>query len=94
MSTLLRVAKFLVFTFNRLLASIIGFFFFFFFADSKFCSNGGTKRNVYIIVGVAIGALFLLLFIAGILWWKGCLWRKRGRKEGAGYSRCLIFKFI
>ncbi|KAK4589499.1 hypothetical protein RGQ29_020176 [Quercus rubra] len=50
-------------------------------SDSKFCSNGGTKRNVYIIAGVAVGALFLLLFIVGILWWKGCLWRKKGRKE-------------
>uniref|UniRef100_A0A7N2LPF2 non-specific serine/threonine protein kinase n=1 Tax=Quercus lobata TaxID=97700 RepID=A0A7N2LPF2_QUELO len=50
-------------------------------SDSKFCSNGGTKRNVYIIAGVSVGALFLLLFIVGILWWKGCLWRKKGRKE-------------
>ncbi|KAL4627265.1 hypothetical protein ACB092_05G155900 [Castanea dentata] len=50
-------------------------------SDSKFCSNGGTKRNVYIIAGVAVGALFLLLFIVGILWWKGYLWRKKGRKE-------------
>ncbi|XP_075664962.1 putative LRR receptor-like serine/threonine-protein kinase RFK1 isoform X7 [Castanea sativa] len=50
-------------------------------SDSKFCSNGGTKRNVYIIAGVAVGALFLILFIVGILWWKGCLWRKKGRKE-------------
>ncbi|KAM4101012.1 hypothetical protein ACJW30_05G111600 [Castanea mollissima] len=50
-------------------------------SDSKFCSNGGTKQNVYIIAGVAVGALFLILFIVGILWWKGCLWRKKGRKE-------------
>ncbi|KAM3700616.1 hypothetical protein ACJW31_05G112400, partial [Castanea mollissima] len=30
---------------------------------------------------VSVGALFLILFIVGILWWKGCLWRKKGRKE-------------
>ncbi|KAF5475300.1 hypothetical protein F2P56_007116 [Juglans regia] len=48
----------------------------------KLCPNGGTNRTVYIIVGVAIGALCLLLFLGGILWWKGCLRRKRrGKKD-------------
>ncbi|XP_062160747.1 probable LRR receptor-like serine/threonine-protein kinase RFK1 [Alnus glutinosa] len=49
-------------------------------SDFKLCPNGGTKQTVHIIVGVAIGAVCLLLFLVGILWWKGCLWRKRGRK--------------
>ncbi|XP_041023582.1 probable LRR receptor-like serine/threonine-protein kinase RFK1 isoform X1 [Juglans microcarpa x Juglans regia] len=51
-------------------------------SDFKLCRNGGTNRTVYIIVGVAIGALCLLLFLGGILWWKGCLLRKRrGKKD-------------
>ncbi|XP_059435615.1 probable LRR receptor-like serine/threonine-protein kinase RFK1 isoform X3 [Corylus avellana] len=52
-------------------------------SDFKLCPNGRTTRTkqiVHIIVGVVIGVVCLLLFLVGILWRKGYLWRTRGRK--------------
>jgi hypothetical protein len=70
--------------------NIIGLFCF--WTDFKLCPNGQTKQTVHIIVGVVIGAVCLLLFLVGILWWKGCLWRTRGRKTGTGSIDCLILR--
>ncbi|XP_020418358.1 probable LRR receptor-like serine/threonine-protein kinase RFK1 isoform X2 [Prunus persica] len=51
-------------------------------ADLKPCTNGGNARTIYIVAGVAVGALCLTLFILAILWWKGLLRGKRGRQKG------------
>ncbi|XP_034212565.1 probable LRR receptor-like serine/threonine-protein kinase RFK1 isoform X3 [Prunus dulcis] len=48
----------------------------------KPCTNGGNARTIYIVAGVAVGALCLTLFILAILWWKGLLRGKRGRQKG------------
>ena len=62
-------------------------------ADSKFCSNGGTKRNVYIIAGVAVGALFFLLFIVGNPLLERLFVEKEGDKR-VGCLERLILKLI
>ncbi|KAM1796575.1 hypothetical protein ACFX11_036800 [Malus domestica] len=50
-------------------------------SDSRDCSNGGKKRTAHIVTGVVVGAFLLVFIILGILWWKGYLPCKRGRKK-------------
>ncbi|XP_028764706.1 probable LRR receptor-like serine/threonine-protein kinase RFK1 [Neltuma alba] len=42
-----------------------------FFSDSRPCSNGG-KNGVNKFIAIGSAALCLVLFMAGIIWWKGC----------------------
>ncbi|CAL8147439.1 unnamed protein product [Prunus armeniaca] len=51
-------------------------------SNLKPCTNGGNARTIYIVAGVAVGALCLTLFILAILWWKGFLRGKGGRQKG------------
>ncbi|XP_021830204.1 probable LRR receptor-like serine/threonine-protein kinase RFK1 isoform X2 [Prunus avium] len=50
-------------------------------SDSKDCSNGESKGTTHIVVGAVVGAFGLVFVILGILWWKGCMSGKRGRKK-------------
>ncbi|XP_050107984.1 probable LRR receptor-like serine/threonine-protein kinase RFK1 isoform X5 [Malus sylvestris] len=50
-------------------------------SDSRDCSSGGKKGTTHIVAGVVVGAFLLVFVILGILWWKGYLACKRGRKK-------------
>ncbi|XP_070663114.1 probable LRR receptor-like serine/threonine-protein kinase RFK1 isoform X5 [Malus domestica] len=50
-------------------------------SDSRDCSSGGKKGTTHIVAGVIVGAFLLVFVILGILWWKGYLACKRGRKK-------------
>ncbi|XP_068323049.1 probable LRR receptor-like serine/threonine-protein kinase RFK1 isoform X1 [Pyrus communis] len=50
-------------------------------SDSRDCSSGGKKGTTHIVTGVVVGAFLLVFVILGILWWKGYLACKRGRKK-------------
>ncbi|TKY71896.1 LRR receptor serine/threonine-protein kinase RFK1 [Spatholobus suberectus] len=51
-------------------------------SDSRPCSNGEKKVAVSIIIAIVAGALCLVLFISGFIWWKGFFRGKLRRKEG------------
>ncbi|XP_043818229.1 probable leucine-rich repeat receptor-like serine/threonine-protein kinase At3g14840 isoform X8 [Manihot esculenta] len=48
--------------------------------DFKPPSSDGGKRKKFIVAGAVVLALFLILIMVGVLWWKGCL-GGRVRKE-------------
>ncbi|KAB2601359.1 LRR receptor-like serine/threonine-protein kinase RFK1 [Pyrus ussuriensis x Pyrus communis] len=50
-------------------------------SDSRDCSSGGKKGTTHIVTGVVVGAFLLVFVILGILWWKGYLACKRGRRK-------------
>ncbi|XP_054801798.1 probable LRR receptor-like serine/threonine-protein kinase RFK1 isoform X2 [Prosopis cineraria] len=50
-------------------------------SDSRPCSNGGKKGAVNKFIAIGISALFLMLFMAGIIWWKGCFREKLQKTE-------------
>ncbi|XP_008225246.1 PREDICTED: probable LRR receptor-like serine/threonine-protein kinase RFK1 isoform X1 [Prunus mume] len=50
-------------------------------SDSKDCSNGESKGTAHIVAGAVVGAFGLVFVILGILWWKGYMPGKRGRKK-------------
>ncbi|KAM1108109.1 hypothetical protein TB2_004665 [Malus domestica] len=50
-------------------------------SNSRDCSSGGKKGTTHIVAGVVVGAFLLVFVILGILWWKGYLPCKRGRKK-------------
>ncbi|PQQ21786.1 putative LRR receptor-like serine/threonine-protein kinase RFK1 isoform X1 [Prunus yedoensis var. nudiflora] len=50
-------------------------------SDSKDCSNGESKGTAHIVAGAVGGAFGLVFVILGILWWKGYMPGKRGRKK-------------
>lgn len=52
-------------------------------SDSGPCSNGRRKETTYVIIGVGVGGFCLLLFIIGILSWKGYILGKCWRKKVA-----------
>ncbi|XP_043818214.1 probable leucine-rich repeat receptor-like serine/threonine-protein kinase At3g14840 isoform X3 [Manihot esculenta] len=49
-------------------------------SDFKPPSSDGGKRKKFIVAGAVVLALFLILIMVGVLWWKGCL-GGRVRKE-------------
>ncbi|ONI10807.1 hypothetical protein PRUPE_4G069200 [Prunus persica] len=51
---------------------------------SKDCSNGESKGTAHIVAGAVVGAFGLVFVILGILWWKGYMPGKRGRKKDRG----------
>ncbi|XP_048446929.1 probable LRR receptor-like serine/threonine-protein kinase RFK1 isoform X3 [Pyrus x bretschneideri] len=50
-------------------------------SDSRDCSSGGKRGTTHIVTGVVVGAFLLVFVILGILWWKGYLACKRGRRK-------------
>ncbi|XP_050368368.1 probable LRR receptor-like serine/threonine-protein kinase RFK1 [Argentina anserina] len=50
-------------------------------SDSKSCSSGGNKGITGIAIGVVVGALCLVFIVLGILWWRGNLSGKLGKKK-------------
>ncbi|XP_020202017.1 probable LRR receptor-like serine/threonine-protein kinase RFK1 isoform X1 [Cajanus cajan] len=57
-------------------------------SNSRVCSSGEKKVSVSIIIAIVAGALCLVLFISGFIWWKwkgffrGKLQRNEGTKDG------------
>jgi hypothetical protein len=72
---------------------LVCLFIYLFWPDLKLCPNGGTKQTVHIIVGVAIGAVCLLLFLGNPLVGRLFVEKKRG-KTGTGSINCLILKLL
>ncbi|KAK9936652.1 hypothetical protein M0R45_013481 [Rubus argutus] len=52
-------------------------------SDFKPCKGiGGTAKIIYTISGVSVGTLCLIFFTLAVIWWKGFLRGKWGRKRG------------
>jgi hypothetical protein len=60
---------------------LVCLFIYLFWPDLKLCPNGGTKQTVHIIVGVAIGAVCLLLFLGNPLVGRLFVEKKRGKNR-------------
>ncbi|KAI9121686.1 hypothetical protein K1719_008719 [Acacia pycnantha] len=50
-------------------------------SDSRPCSNGGKNSEVSKFIAIGIAALCIVLFMAGIIWWKGCFKGKLQKTE-------------
>lgn len=65
-----------------------------FWSDSRPCSNGGKKGVVSKAIAIGAAALCIVLFLAGIIWWKGCFRGRLQKKEGEASVLFIIYKAV